>query len=191
MAVERTNFVLIEKSPAPNPIYKPANMAGGGSRLVLPRLATAESRHTTPTNIGFIKPSHPCTVCRRRVNSVRINERGHRCTAWRTQLRSSAVREVDEKERRRRREERGKAKENCLGRTHSWILIQARGSSINEPDELRYLDLVTSRSSLHFREFWLSLRFRSRSPQSSIQNWLRITRIYIHNFTYSRWLIRI
>lgn len=116
MAVERTNFVLIEKSPAPNPIYKPANMAGGGrsSRLVLPRLATVESRHTTPTNIGFIKPSHPCTMCRRRVNSVRVNERSHLCTAWRAQLRSRAVREADEKERRRRerREERGKAKEN-------------------------------------------------------------------------------
>lgn len=171
MAVERTNFVLIEKSPAPNPIYKPANMAGGGrsSRLVLPRLAIVESRHTTPTNIGFIKPSHPCTMCRRRVNSVRVNERSHLCTAWRAQLRSRAVREADEKE--RRGEKKGvKRRKIVLGRTHSWILIQARGSwklvrPINEPDELRYLDLVTSRSSLHFREFWLSLRFRFHSPQ--------------------------
>lgn len=33
VAVERTNFVLIEKSPALNPIYKPANMAGVGRSL--------------------------------------------------------------------------------------------------------------------------------------------------------------
>lgn len=71
VAVERTNFVLIEKSPAPNPIYKPANMAGGGG--CSSRRAAAVSRRTTPANIGFIKPSQPCTVHRRRVNSVRIN----------------------------------------------------------------------------------------------------------------------
>lgn len=59
MAVERTNFVLIEKSPAPNPIYKPANMAGAGRSLTrsLARLASLhlassyrtfrESRYTT------------------------------------------------------------------------------------------------------------------------------------------------
>lgn len=53
MAVERTNFVLIEKSPAPNPIYKPANMAGAGRSLARsPRLASSyrtfrESRYTT------------------------------------------------------------------------------------------------------------------------------------------------
>lgn len=42
VAVERTNFVLIEKSPAPNPIYKPANMAGVGrspARLLARSLA--------------------------------------------------------------------------------------------------------------------------------------------------------
>lgn len=47
VAVERTNFVLIEKSPAPNPIYKPANMAGASERA-------PESQHTTG-NIEFIK----------------------------------------------------------------------------------------------------------------------------------------
>lgn len=51
VAVERTNFVLIEKSPAPNPIYKPANMAGVGRSLASPRLAPSyrafrESRYT-------------------------------------------------------------------------------------------------------------------------------------------------
>ena len=47
VAVERTNFVLIEKSPAPNPIYKPANMAGASERA-------PEFQHTT-ANIEFIK----------------------------------------------------------------------------------------------------------------------------------------
>lgn len=188
MAVERTNFVLIEKSPAPNPIYKPANMAGGGrsSRLVLPRLATAESRHTTPTNIGFIKPSHSCTMCRRRVNSVRINERGHLCVAWRAQLRSRAVREGEEKEGETRRKGRSEGKSSRSyafvdldpGWRGSWKAARAR--PINEPDELRYLDLVTSRSSLHFREFCPPLRFRFRSRQSSIQNWLLF---YIYVYT--------
>jgi len=51
VAVERTNFVLIEKSPAPNPIYKPANMAGVGRSLARLRLAASyrasrESRYT-------------------------------------------------------------------------------------------------------------------------------------------------
>lgn len=72
-----------------------------------------------------------------------------------------------------RREERKQSEGELSGARSYAFLIQARGSwklarPINEPDELRYLDLVTSRSSHHFREFWLSLRFRSRSPRSSI-----------------------
>lgn len=64
VAVERTNFVLIEKSPALNPIYKPANMAGVGCSLarslarltlVLPRLPL-ESRYTTAP--GFEPAMH-------------------------------------------------------------------------------------------------------------------------------------
>lgn len=64
VAVERTNFVLIEKSPALNPIYKPANMAGVGRSLarslarltlVLPRLPL-ESRYTTAP--GFEPAMH-------------------------------------------------------------------------------------------------------------------------------------
>jgi len=47
VAVERTNFVLIEKSPAPNPIYKPANMAGVGRSLAR-SLASASPRLTAP-----------------------------------------------------------------------------------------------------------------------------------------------
>lgn len=130
MAVERTNFVLIEKSPAPNPIYKPANMAGGGrsSRLVLPRHATAESRHTTPTNIGFIKPSQPCTMCRRRVNSVRINDRAHQRRAHTSELceeddeNDDKDEDEDENDDEARRKE--ESEENCLVPS----VIRIRGS---------------------------------------------------------------
>lgn len=130
MAVERTNFVLIEKSPAPNPIYKPANMAGGGrsSRLVLPRLATAESRHTTPTNIGFIKPSQPCTMCRRRVNSVRINDRAHQRRAHTSQLceedDESDDKDEDEDENDDEARRKEESEENCLVPS----VIRIRGS---------------------------------------------------------------
>lgn len=67
VAVERTNFVLIEKSPAPNPIYKPANMAGVGrsparslahslARLTSYYRAFRESRYTTAP--GFESAMH-------------------------------------------------------------------------------------------------------------------------------------
>lgn len=67
VAVERTNFVLIEKSPAPNPIYKPANMAGVGrsparllarslARLTSSYRAFRESRYTTAP--GFESAMH-------------------------------------------------------------------------------------------------------------------------------------
>lgn len=64
VAVERTNFVLIEKSPAPNPIYKPANMAGVGRSLarsfVLLRLTAAPfANPDTQRRRGF---SQPCTT---------------------------------------------------------------------------------------------------------------------------------
>lgn len=60
VAVERTNFVLIEKSPALNPIYKPANMAGVGRSLARsshPRL-TAPSARIPIHNCAGIWASH-------------------------------------------------------------------------------------------------------------------------------------
>lgn len=71
VAVERTNFVLIEKSPAPNPIYKPANMAGVGRSparllarpparsLVSPRLTAPSANPDTQLRRDL---SQPCTT---------------------------------------------------------------------------------------------------------------------------------
>lgn len=53
VAVERTNFVLIEKSPAPNPIYKPANMAGAGRSLAR-SLARLASPRLTPRRLASL-----------------------------------------------------------------------------------------------------------------------------------------
>jgi len=59
VAVERTNFVLIEKSQAPNPIYKPANMAGVGRSLVSPRLTAPSANPDTQRRRDL---SQPCTT---------------------------------------------------------------------------------------------------------------------------------